>query len=45
MQAFGVEVKGVPTIVVLKPKKNGQGMTKVLPNPPPSPIPPALMKM
>ncbi len=29
MQAFGVEVKGVPTIVILKPKQNGQGMTKV----------------
>ena len=45
MQAFGVEVKGVPTIVVLKPKKNGQGMTKVLPHPFPSPIPSALTKM
>ncbi len=29
MQAFGVEVKGVPTIVILKPKQNGQGMAKV----------------
>jgi thioredoxin-like negative regulator of GroEL len=29
MQAFGVEVKGVPTIVILKPQKNGRGKTKV----------------
>ena len=29
MQAFGVEVKGVPTIVILKPKQNGKGMAKV----------------
>jgi thioredoxin-related protein len=30
MQAFGVEVKGVPTIVILKPKTSSQGMTKVI---------------